>query len=131
MFARTVRDAIVGFGLLNGIAQVDLESLLFAVGEALANAIEHSESGQDIEVFAELDDDQVKATVVDHGRGLAVIPQAPVPLPDGLTERGRGIPIMQRCTDFFKVKSAPGQGTAITLGRRRSKYENTERESVS
>ena len=130
-FARTVRDAVIGFGQLHGIAEVDLESLLFAVGEALANAIEHSSTGQDIEVLAELDDDKVVATVIDHGLGLMAVPKQCVPLPDGLTERGRGIPIMQRCTDFFNVKSTPGSGTAITLGRWRRTYENTERRSVS
>lgn len=130
-FARTVRDAIIGFGRLHGIGESDLESLLFAVGEALANAIEHSATGLDIEVFAEIDDRQITATVVDYGQGLAAIPQRPAPLPESLSERGRGIPIMQRCTDFMNVKSTPGHGTAITMGRWRREYENTGRQNVS
>lgn len=130
-FARTVRDAIVGFGRLHDIHENDLESLLFAVGEALANAIEHSASGEDIEIFAEVDDDQVTATVVDHGQGLTLIPQHPLPLPEAFAERGRGIPIIQRCTDFINVKSRPGAGTAITMGRWRRKYENTGRQNAS
>lgn len=129
--ARTVRDALIGFGRLHHIAEADLESLLFAVGEALANAIEHSASGLDIEVFAEVEDDRVTATVVDYGQGLKVIPQQPLPLPEALAERGRGLPIIQRCTDFMKVKSTPGAGTAITMGRWRRTYENAEHKSAS
>ena len=131
VFARTVRDAIIGFGSLHGIDESDLESLLFAVGEALANAIEHSQSGEDIEILAEIDDARVIATVIDRGQGLSAPPVEPVPLPEAFAERGRGIPIMQRCTDFFNVKSVPGQGTAITLGRWRRDYENAERQSLS
>jgi anti-sigma regulatory factor (Ser/Thr protein kinase) len=130
-YARTVRDAIIGFGRLHDIAETDVESLLFAVGEALANAIEHAGSGLDIEVFAEVDEERITATVVDYGQGLRAVPIYPTPLPDSLTERGRGIPIMQRCTDFMNVKSEPGHGTAITMGRWRRQYENTGRESVS
>ena len=131
IFARTVRDAIIGFGSLHGIDQTDLEALLFAVGEALANAIEHSGAGDDIEIQVEVDDASVLATVIDQGQGLAAEPQLPAALPEGLAERGRGIPIMQRCTDFFNVKSTPGRGTAITLGRWRKTYENTEHASIS
>jgi len=131
VFARTVRDAIVGFGSLQGIDENDLESLLFAVGEALANAIEHSASGEDIEIFAEIDEARIVATVIDRGRGLKALPTEPAPLPEGLSERGRGIPIMQRCTDIFNVKSTPGHGTAITLGRWRRAYENAGRGAAS
>ncbi len=131
IYARTVRDALIGFGRLHHIGDGDLESLLFAVGEALANAMEHSATGLDIELFAEVDEDRVTATVVDYGQGLTVIPRDPLPLPDTLAERGRGIPIMQRCTDFMNVKSVPGAGTAITMGRWRRNYENTERTTIS
>ena len=130
-FARVVRDAIVGFGRLQEIGENDIEPLLFAIGEALANAIEHSATGQDIEIFAEVDDHQIIATVVDHGQGLREVPARTLPLPDVFAERGRGIPIMQRCTDFMNVRSAPGAGTAITMGRRRRNYENAGRRGVS
>ncbi|HET9030824.1 MAG TPA: ATP-binding protein [Candidatus Aquilonibacter sp.] len=131
VFARTVRDAIIGFGSLHGIDEADLEALLFAVGEALANAIEHSASGDDIEILAEIDDRRVVATVIDRGRGLSIAPPQLAPLPSGLAERGRGIPIMQRCTDIFNIKSTPGKGTAITLGRWRKTYENAGRADAS
>ena len=131
VFARTVRDALIGFGMLHEIADGDVEALLFAVGEALANAIEHAATGLDIEVFAEVDDESIVATVVDHGRGLHIVPQQHMPPPESLAQRGRGIPIMQGCSDFMNVNSTPGHGTAVTLGRWRRGYENTEQGTVS
>ncbi|MHB8147609.1 MAG: ATP-binding protein [Vulcanimicrobiaceae bacterium] len=115
-YSRTVRDAIIGFADLHCVAAEDLESLLFAVGEALANAIEHASSRDDIEVTCEVDHEQIVATVMDRGSGYGTIPEGLVPLPDDLSERGRGIPIMQRCTDFFDVLSLE-RGTAVRLGR--------------
>ena len=117
--ASTVRDALIGFAQLHGVAQADLDSLLFAVGEALANAVEHAASTADITVHCSIDDGEIIAQVVDAGRGIAVIPQGTVPLPAAMSERGRGIPIMQRCTDSFSIESAPGRGTVITLRLRR------------
>ncbi len=117
--ARTVREAIMGFAALNDVDDADLEALLFAVGEALANAIEHAQAAGDIEVITEVDETRVVATVMDYGRGFSHIPQGQTPLPDALAERGRGIPIMQRCTDFFHVRSVPGGGTTVILGRLR------------
>ncbi len=116
-YARTVRDALVGFGSLNGVGETDLEALLFAVGEALANAIEHSMTMDDIEVRAEVDVRRITATVIDRGTGMPMIPESRAPLPDALAERGRGIPIMQRCADVFEMARLPDGGTAVTLGR--------------
>ncbi len=116
-YARTVRDALIGFGSLHGVGETDLEALLFAVGEALANAIEHSMTMADIEVCAEVEKHQVTATVIDRGTGMPMLPSGRAPLPDALSERGRGIPIMQRCADVFQVARMPDGGTAVTLGR--------------
>ncbi len=119
-FARVVRDALIGFGLLHDVSESDLEPLLFAVGEALANAIQHASGDQDIDIRAEIDDRQITTTIVDRGRGFrGRLPLETIPLPDGLCERGRGIPIMQRWADIFDVQSAPGKGTTVTLGRYR------------
>ncbi len=117
--ARTVRDALTGFAALQGLTEEDREALLFAVGEALANAIEHAQSRRDLEVSASADDERIVARVVDFGRGLPATPAERVALPGGLAERGRGIPIMQRCTDLFAVESVPGEGTTVTLERLR------------
>jgi anti-sigma regulatory factor (Ser/Thr protein kinase) len=95
----------------------ELEEFIFAVGEALANAIEHSRTSDVIEVHCQIEDDKILATIIDSGAGFASDPAPNVSLPDALTERGRGLPIMRRCTDIFAVHSVPGRGTAVVLGR--------------
>ena len=118
-YARTVRDALLGFASLHGIARDDLDALVFAIGEALANAIEHARSRRDLEIVASIEDDHILASVIDFGCGLPATPVEAQPLPNLFAERGRGIPIMQRCSDFFSVESRPGAGTVVTLGRYR------------
>lgn len=119
-FAATVRDAITGFANLHGVSAYDVEPLLCALGEALANAIEHASTDDDLEIEAEVNDERISAVVTDRGRGLSVLPPTDMPLPQTLAERGRGIPIMQRCTDAFSIQSEPGRGTSIRLARFRT-----------
>lgn len=125
-YARTVRDAIIGFAGLHGVGTGDLEAFLFAVGEALANAIEHSRTTLDIEVLTEIDAKEIVATVTDYGAGFGHPPRDLVPLPNPLSERGRGIPIMQRFADVFEVQPRPEGGTIVTLGRlRRERFQES------
>lgn len=117
--ARTGRDALAALASLHDISSTDLESLTFALGEALANAIEHAHSDAEIEVSVTIDARSIVATVKDRGRGFHDPPGATLPFPEFQAEGGRGFPIMQRCTDFFDVRSYPGDGTVVTLGRHR------------
>src|ERR1700722_14110722 len=114
-FAVTVRNALTGFAALHGVSAFDVEPLVCALGEALANAIEHALTSQDLEIKAEVDPEWIVATITDRGRGLPAIPIENSPLPRALAERGRGIPMMQRCTDLFSIESVPGAGTTIHL----------------
>jgi anti-sigma regulatory factor (Ser/Thr protein kinase) len=118
-YVRSARGALNAFGTYHHVAPRDLENLTFALGEALANAIEHSHSQNDIAVGFQIDDNSIVATVSDQGRGLHEPPLSTPQMPHDLTETGRGFAIMQRCTDFFDVRSAPGEGTVITMGRYR------------
>jgi anti-sigma regulatory factor (Ser/Thr protein kinase) len=118
--ARTVRDALVAFASLHGVTTADQEAMLFAVGEALANAIEHGAPTGDIKVTIEIGKQLISACVVDDGRGFRNPPLGYQPLPEAYAIRGRGIPIMQRIVDMCEVRSAPGSGTVVTLGRYRS-----------
>ncbi len=88
-----------------------------AVGEALANAIEHAHTREPIEVSAWLHDDGLFAAVCDRGVGFPANDRSLVmSLPDAFAERGRGLPLMQRCADVCSVRSTPGEGTRVTLG---------------
>jgi anti-sigma regulatory factor (Ser/Thr protein kinase) len=114
-----VRAAMRGFAGLHNVNEADLETLTCAVGEALANAIEHGGEGDEVEVQCRIDGQTITVTVTDWGRGFDEVPSGPVPMPHDAAENGRGIPIMQRCTHFFRVDSRPGEGTVVTLVRYR------------
>ncbi len=115
--SRIVREGVSDFACAHEVGEEDLAHFLTALGEALANAIEHAQAQRPIEIDVRLSEDRIVATVQDNGIGftseLAVNPA----LPDPTAERGRGLPIMRRCSDIFMVKSIPGKGTAVVLGR--------------
>ena len=114
---RGIREQVLAYAASRGIAPADLGDFVTAIGEALANAMEHSQTTEPIEVTVwRHDGTRIMATIVDHGVGFPVEKMAR-DLPEATAERGRGLPIMRRCADFFTVASAPGEGTTVTLGR--------------
>lgn len=116
-FGREVRRQVLSFACGFHVGREDLEEFMFALGEALANAIEHSQSSDIIEIRCSVEEDKILATIVDSGSGFRSDPVKGANLPDALSERGRGLPIMRRCSDIFAVHSVPGRGTAVVLGR--------------
>lgn len=131
-FGRGVRREVLSFAGRFEIGHDELEEFIFAVGEALANAIEHSRSSDVIEVRCQVEDDKILATIVDSGAGFSSDAVPNVSLPDAFAERGRGLPIMRRCTDIFALHSVPGRGTAVVLGRyfrNNSKLDETDQET--
>lgn len=116
-FSARVRNEVLSFADRFEISDADLDDFIFAVGEALANAIEHSGSTDVIEFRCRIEDDKIVATIIDSGAGFPAGNSPSANLPDALTERGRGLPIMRRCSDIFALHSVPGRGTAIVLGR--------------
>ena len=127
-FSHSARAEVSSFANRCGsINREDLDEFVFAVGEALANAIEHSRTSDVIELRCQIKDDKILATVIDSGTGFRSDGVPPAKLPDAFEERGRGLPIMRRCTDIFAVHSVPGRGTAVVLGRYlRGKHQETE-----
>ena len=115
-FGKIVRDDVIAHAGRFGILPASLEDFLFAVGEGLANAVEHSGTTATIDVTCRIDDEKIVVTIIDSGRGFALT-AGDTMLPEGLIERGRGIPIMRSCSDIFAVHSTPGRGTAIVIGR--------------
>jgi anti-sigma regulatory factor (Ser/Thr protein kinase) len=116
-FGREVRRRVFAFASQFEVSRQELEEFIFAVGEALANAIEHSQSQTVIEIRCQIEDDKIMATIVDSGAGFKADPLNTVELPDVMNERGRGLPIMRRCSDVFALHSVPGRGTAVVVGR--------------
>jgi len=116
-FAATARRVLWKFAGFHRLASGDAEYLVFALGEAVANAIQHAGTRDAIEIRVSVEGDAVVARVADRGQGFAAPAGGPVALPSVLAEAGRGFAIMQRCTDFLDVSSKPGAGTVVTMGR--------------
>ena len=116
--SHTARDAVARFAVDEGVAGDDLEPFLTALGEALANAVEHGgPAAKPIALQVRIGLGRIVATVRDYGRGFSHDSQTGASLPPPTSERGRGIPIIRRCSDVFSVKSVVGKGTAVTFGR--------------
>jgi anti-sigma regulatory factor (Ser/Thr protein kinase) len=112
-----VRHELLAFAEANGVRDAEVADFMAAIGEALANAIEHAHTLEPIEVSAWLLDDRLFAAVRDRGVGFPVNERSLAKsLPDAFAERGRGLPIMQSYADVCTVRSAPGEGTRVTLG---------------
>lgn len=116
-FGRSVRQQVLAFAYRVNLSKDELDEFIFAVGEALANAIEHSHSSDIIEIRCQIEHDKILATILDSGTGFKSDPIEAAKLPDTLIERGRGLPIMRTFSDIFAVHSVPGRGTAVVLGR--------------
>ncbi|MBV9027252.1 MAG: ATP-binding protein [Candidatus Eremiobacteraeota bacterium] len=122
-YAATARLALARFGSTHRVAQTDVENLVFAVGEAVANAIAHARTAKAIHLRFCLNGTKIVATITDDGRGFQSPSRDEIEVPNVFAEEGRGFAIMQRCTDFLHVDSRPGGGTVVTLGRRLSSQE--------
>ncbi len=118
-YARTVRSAMASFCAYHGIPPSEMENLTFALGEAVANAIEHGGRVGEIEVTCEIDALRIVARVIDRGSGFDYSDAERAMLPSALAEGGRGLPIIRCCSHFFEVSAAPEGGTAVTFGRYR------------
>lgn len=91
-----------------GLSNVQRFSLITAVGEAVANAVEHAYRGEnpgEMVLRAQADDDTISIEVEDHGRWR------PFQRRD---ERGRGIVLMHELMDHVRITSAQNK-TIITL----------------
>jgi anti-sigma regulatory factor (Ser/Thr protein kinase) len=114
-----IRERVLGFAAARCSDDADVAEFVAAVFEAFANAVEHARSEEPIEVKCwSVRGDQLFASIVDRGVGFDAAPEvAEPPLPDPLAERGRGLPIMRRYMQLCSVRSRPGNGTAVMLGR--------------
>ena len=97
--------------------------MIFALGEAVCNAMQHAGTDLAIEIRIRVAGDTVVATVKDRGCGFDRPPVGSVALPSVYAEQGRGFAIMQRFTDFLEVRTGPGRGTVVTFGRYRREYQ--------
>ena len=98
----------------------DCEPLIQVLRELLLNAIEHgNDSRPEAEVAAELirkSPGRFQVTVRDQGKGFRIQGEGDPDMPDGASERRRGLAIVHTLCDEFRVSPDEGRVTAwITL----------------
>jgi anti-sigma regulatory factor (Ser/Thr protein kinase) len=113
-YGQEVRRQVLDFASHRGIGEDCLTDFLTALGEALANAFEHSKA-QSVEVAVMVTSTHILAEIRDSGVGFESEDEL-LRLPDPNAERGRGLPLMRRCCDVFEILSKPGAGTSVVVG---------------
>jgi anti-sigma regulatory factor (Ser/Thr protein kinase) len=119
--APIVRSLLHRFCDQHGIPSQQRFALITAVGEAVANAVEHAYRGDEnpglVHVRASAEADCITVEVEDHGRWRPF---------QRREERGRGIVLMHELMDRVRIASAQNR-TAITLILSRESAKPTQR----
>ena len=113
--ARTVREHLIRIASTIEMNPKSLEDFVTAIGEAFANAVEHAHTTTPIEIVVKSGrNGQLTASVRDRGCGIdeRAIRQA---LPPAGAERGRGIPLMRRCSSSVRISAPRDGGTLVAL----------------
>lgn len=109
-----VRDHLIQIGEEMRMSPEGLEDFVTAVGEAFANAIEHAGTTEPIDIDIRGQRHTLVASVRDRGCGIDPR-KIPARLPPATTERGRGIPLMRRCSSSVDISSPAEGGTLIVI----------------
>ena len=101
----------------------EVNDIKTAVSEAVTNAIVHAYPDTIGKVIVKLrirPEHMLEIVVKDWGVGIADVAQARIPLftTGGEERSGMGFTIMESFMDTLKVRSAPGKGTTVTMGRK-------------
>ena len=117
------RSAVASFAAQLDPTLNELEDIKTSVSEAVTNAIVHAypdEIGKVLVKVRICPGNVLEITVRDHGRGIPDVEKARQPMftTGGAERSGMGFTIMESFMDTLKVRSAPGKGTTVTMGRR-------------
>ena len=115
-----VRDAVAAFCVRLDPTLDQLSDIKTAVSEAVTNCIVHAYAGGDgeIEVECAACDGALHIRISDSGRGIEDVARALEPFfttLEGDERSGMGFTIMQTFMSEFSVRSAPGEGTVVTM----------------
>ena len=115
-----VRDAVAAFCVRLDPTLDQLSDIKTAVSEAVTNCIVHAYAGGEgeIEVECAACDGALHIRISDSGRGIEDVARALEPFfttLEGDERSGMGFTIMQTFMSEFSVRSAPGEGTVVTL----------------
>ncbi len=115
-----VRDAVAAFCVRLDPPLDQLSDIKTAVSEAVTNCIVHAYAGGEgeIEVECAACDGALHIRISDSGRGIEDVARALEPFfttLEGDERSGMGFTIMQTFMSEFSVRSAPGEGTVVTM----------------
>ena len=126
--SRSTNEAVARMAVACFAAQLDptleeLGDIKTAVSEAVTNAIVHAYPdtlGRIVIKARILEDRVLEITVRDWGRGIDDVDKSREPLytTGGEERSGMGFTIMESFMDKLTIRSAPGQGTRVTMRRR-------------
>jgi len=113
-----VRQRVRDFAIDARLSLVDQTKLITAASELARNMVVYGGGGQVIVEHVETNGRSgVRVTFEDHGPGINDITAA---LRDGYTTGGGlglGLGGAKRLVQDFEIRSAPGQGTTVVIGR--------------
>jgi serine/threonine-protein kinase RsbT len=113
-----VRQAVRARAVAAGFSLVDQTKLITAASEIGRNTVDYGGGGTlRIEVLSNGRRRGVRLTFVDQGPGIADLTLA---MKDGYTSGGGlglGLGGAKRLSNEFDIRSAPGEGTVVTLAR--------------
>ena len=113
-----VRQAVRARAVAAGFGLVDQTKIVTAASEIARNTLDYGGGGTvRIEVLRNGAHRGVRLTFTDRGPGIADLALA---MSDGYSTRGGlglGLSGARRLSNEFDIKSAPGEGTVVTLAR--------------
>lgn len=113
-----IRQAVRAKAAEIGLSLVDQTKIVTAASELARNALDYGGGGRMYsQILADFGRRGLRLTFEDHGPGIADIEQA---MRDGFTSGGGlglGLGGAKRLCNEFKIDSAPGKGTRITIAR--------------
>ena len=118
------RDVVAAFSLRLNPTLDELSDVKTAVSEAVTNCIVHaygSDPRGSIRIECEADEDTLHIRISDSGRGIGDVAQAIQPFFTTLEDAersGMGFTIMQTFMTTFRVQSALGAGTVVTMSKK-------------
>ena len=110
-----IRDFVTTIGQQARMDEQEISNLELAVDEACANVIEHAyghDISQEVIVRAVFDDDSVRISVIDTGKGFDPTKVTPASIDSLVTERksgGLGIRLIKTLMDEVRYEIMPGQ----------------------
>ncbi|QQS47770.1 MAG: ATP-binding protein [Acidobacteriota bacterium] len=119
-----VREFVTGIGRQARLNEADIGKLELAVDEACANVIEHAyghDISKEVIIRATFDDDEVRISVIDTGRGFDPTKVTPPSIEELISQRksgGLGIRLIRSLMDDVSYEIIPGQKNELHMTKK-------------